>query len=112
MTDLTITTSTTARAHIITISGALDMTTAPKLRQACEALPRGAARELVLDLAGLDFCDSSGISTFITAHHHATALGATFALTAVPPHITRMLAITGLADYFTLHDTAGQADRP
>lgn len=51
---------------------------------------------LVLDLAGLEFCDSSGITALLAARQHAHAAGAEIALSAVPANTMRILTIVGL----------------
>ena len=110
MTDLTITTRSTPHGHALTIRGTLDVTTSPTLRQTCEDLTYTAGQELVLDLTDLEFCDSSGISTFINARNHAASFGATFALAAVPTRVTKMLTTIGLGDFFPRYDTVDQAN--
>jgi anti-sigma B factor antagonist len=109
MTNLTVATHTTTRGHILTIRGSLDMTSSPTLRQSCEQLTYVPGQEVVLDLAGLVFCDSSGISTFIAARNHAATFGATLALAAPPARVTKMFATIGLSEFFVLYDTVDQA---
>ncbi|MFL6122185.1 STAS domain-containing protein [Actinophytocola sp.] len=110
MTDLTITTRTAPHGHVLTVRGALDVNTSPRLRQVYEDLTYTAGHELVLDLTDLEFCDSSGISTFINARDHAASFGATFALAAVPARTTKMIATIGLGEFFTRYDTVDQAN--
>ncbi|MFD3517436.1 STAS domain-containing protein [Streptomyces sp. NPDC058657] len=63
----------------------------------------GAGQLLVLDLAGLEFCDSSGISAFLSARNLANEQGGDIALVAVPANTARILGITGLDQIFTIH---------
>ncbi|QFU87710.1 STAS domain-containing protein [Amycolatopsis sp. YIM 10] len=80
---------------VVTTTGALDAHTGAEFH---EALPELAERhhELVLDLAGLTYVDSSGLSAFIAAHKRATAHGGRVRLSRVPPFLARLLAVTGL----------------
>ncbi|MEU8591937.1 STAS domain-containing protein [Streptomyces sp. NPDC048664] len=103
MSPLTITTRDAATGPVLEISGELDHTTAPELREACTAITLRPGQRLVLDLAGMTFCDSSGITALIAARNHALAAQADIALAAVPPHTLRVLRIVGLDQVFPIH---------
>lgn len=66
----------------------------------------------VLDLARLDFCDSSGITVLLAARNLATDQGADIALAAVPANTARILHIVGLDRVFTIHPDAATATAP
>ncbi|WP_342751775.1 STAS domain-containing protein [Streptomyces cahuitamycinicus] len=57
---------------------------------------------LVLDLSGLAFCDSSGITALLAARQHALAAEADVVLAAVPANLMRVLILVGLDRVFTL----------
>ncbi|MFE0822593.1 STAS domain-containing protein [Streptomyces sp. NPDC058807] len=78
------------------MSGDLDYTTAGELRALITALTLKPGQRFVLDLAGLEFCDSSGITAAIAAHNHAHTAQADVALAAVPGHTLRVLRLVGL----------------
>ncbi|MES4885818.1 STAS domain-containing protein [Streptomyces sp. NPDC000349] len=103
MSSLTITTRDAAIGPVLEITGDLDHHTAPDLRKAVESLTLAAGQLLVLDLARLDFCDSSGISALISARSLATEQGAGIALAAVPANTARIMGIAGLDRVFTIH---------
>lgn len=94
---------------ILTVSGELDVATAPRLRAEVGRLALDPGQLLVVDLAGVTFCDSSGISALIAARNAAEAAQAGIALVAVPHRITRTLGLTGLADFFPTYPTAEAA---
>ena len=48
--------------------GELDMGAAPKLTDVMHQLQHGGAREIVVDLRGLSFLDSMGLSALMEAH--------------------------------------------
>ncbi|CAM5231056.1 STAS domain-containing protein [Streptomyces xanthochromogenes] len=102
MSPLKITTRDAATGPVLEIFGALDYAHAPELRQLVSVTPLQPGQCLVLDLGGMDFCDSSGISALIAARHHAHAAGADIALAAVPVNTLRVLRIVGLDQVFTL----------
>jgi anti-sigma B factor antagonist len=94
---------------ILTVRGELDVATAPRLRAGIAELTLAAGQLLVVDLAGVTFCDSSGISALIAARNVAEASDAKVALVAVPARLTRTFALTGLADFFPTYPTAEEA---
>lgn len=102
MTPLKITTRNSPTGPVMQIIGELDYTTAPDLRDLIATLTLEPGRLLVLNLAHLEFCDSSGISALIGARNHVQAAGADIALAAVPAHTLRVLRIIGLDQVFRL----------
>ncbi|MER6115873.1 STAS domain-containing protein [Streptomyces sp. NPDC001743] len=109
MSPLTITTRDADTGPVLAIIGDLDHATAPELRASMDGLPFAAGQLLVLDLAGLDFCDSSGISALLSARSWAIAHGGGIALAAVPATTARILGIVGLDQVFTIHPDAATA---
>ena len=53
---------------IVHLSGELDMATAPQLRAALQRLLDAGASRVVVDVADLSFCDSTGLTVFVWAH--------------------------------------------
>ncbi|WP_411103184.1 STAS domain-containing protein [Streptomyces sp. cmx-4-9] len=109
MTLLQISTRDTAAGPVVQVAGELDHTTAPELRDLLVALPLQPGRRLVLDLARMEFCDSSGISALIVAYNRAQAARADIALAAVPAPTLRVLRIVGLDRVFGLYPDAETA---
>ncbi|MFI6338887.1 STAS domain-containing protein [Streptomyces sp. NPDC050535] len=109
MSPLTITTRDVDTGPVLEITGDLDHATAPELRQVVDALTLTTGQLLVLDLAGLQFCDSSGISTLLAARSLAIEQGADIALASVPANTARILGIVGLDRVFTIHPDAAAA---
>ncbi|WP_371476611.1 STAS domain-containing protein [Kitasatospora sp. NBC_00315] len=112
MHPLTITTRDAATGPVLEIIGDLDHHTAPDLRKTVGALTLTTGRQLVLDLARLDFCDSSGITAMLAARNLATEHGAHLTLAAVPPNAARILNIVGLDRVFTIHPDVATATLP
>jgi anti-sigma B factor antagonist len=51
---------------------------------------------LLLDLAGLFFCDARGLSAFVRIANQADAAGCRFGLIAPRPAVAKILRISGL----------------
>ncbi|WP_225440122.1 STAS domain-containing protein [Amycolatopsis eburnea] len=109
MTLFSATTRATATGPVVTIGGELDVATAPRLRAELDAAPLERGQLLVVDLAEITFCDSSGISTLIAARDVAEAAGAALALVAVPARLSRTFSLIGLGSFFPTFPTAEAA---
>lgn len=107
MTDLTVTTNSTAAGPVLAVAGDLDFDTAAALRAAVAALALLSGQTLTLDLAALTFCDSSGIAALIAARNHAQTQGADTVLANTPADTVRVLRFVGLDQIF--HIQAGAA---
>ncbi|MFC8238537.1 STAS domain-containing protein [Streptomyces sp. NPDC057284] len=112
MSPLTITARGAATGPVLEITGDLDHRTAPELRRAVDRLTLVTGQLLILDLAGLEFCDSSGITALLAARNLATEQSADIALAAVPANTARILRIAGLDRVFTLHPDTPIATNP
>jgi anti-anti-sigma factor len=105
---MTITITLSARGTTAAVAGRLDLKTANDLRlQASEALAE-ADDTLVLDLAGVDFIDSSGLGALIGLHLQAAREGKR--LEIIPPTgvARELFALTRTEHYFTLIGRPGQ----
>ncbi|WP_308217252.1 STAS domain-containing protein [Streptantibioticus silvisoli] len=111
MNPLTITTRDAATGPVLAITGDLDHKTAPDLRRTVETLPMADGQLLVVDLARMRFCDSSGINTLVAARNLAAEAGADIALAAVPANTRRILGIVGLDQVFALYPDTRTATR-
>ncbi|MFG3659751.1 STAS domain-containing protein [Streptomyces sp. NPDC047706] len=103
MTLLNITERITATGCVLEVAGDLDHARAGALRQRVESLTLLAGQRLVIDLTGLTFCDSSGITAFLAARQQAMAAGADIVLSGVPDNTLRVLTLVGLDQVFTIN---------
>ncbi|MET4647798.1 STAS domain-containing protein [Streptomyces sp. NPDC006539] len=112
MSPLTITARDAVTGPVLEITGHLDHATAPELRQAVDRVTLASGQLLVVDLAGLEFCDSSGITALLAARNLAMEQCGDIALVAVPANTVRILRIAGLDRVFTLHPDTSTATDP
>jgi anti-sigma B factor antagonist len=83
----------------VTAVGEVDSSSAPLLRAELEtALDGGDLRELVVDLDGVTFLDSAGLSVLAGAHRRATGRDVRLRVLASSRAVIRPLQITGLWD--------------
>ena len=72
------------------------------LRRAEEALSaHPGLRELHIDCAGLQFCDSRGLSVLLVLRHRTESLGIALRIVNRPRTLDRLFARTGTAEYLT-----------
>ncbi|MGW0835753.1 STAS domain-containing protein [Streptomyces prunicolor] len=110
MTQLAIRTRTTPAGPVVELTGELDYDSSAQVRELLPELALQDGSQLVVDLTGVTFCDSSGITALLAARNHALAARAGISLAAVPDHISRIFGIVGLDQVFTTHPTAQAAE--
>ncbi|WP_179166806.1 STAS domain-containing protein [Streptomyces sp. CB03238] len=94
---------------VIGVSGALDLRAAPTLRRHALKLIEQGQYRLLIDMAGLGFCDSAGLSALIGIWHGARGAGGELLLAGVPDRLMRMLKITGVDTVLPVHPTVDDA---
>lgn len=83
-------------ARRLTLTGELDIASAPELEQRLQELG-SSGQPVRLDLSELDFMDSTGISTILRSLRDATRDGWRLEVgSEVPPQAERLITITGL----------------
>ena len=82
----------------ITAAGEVDSSSAPMLRAELDSALDGDVRELVIDLDGVTFLDSAGLSVLAGAHRRSLAAGVRLRVLASGRAVIRPLQITGLWD--------------
>jgi len=99
----TTTVQRTPGRTVVSLIGELDLASTDELhRTALDELRRGECSQLVLDLGGVTFVDSTGIGTWIELRSEAERAGKSLRLEHPTPLVTRVLRIAGLLDFFEL----------
>ncbi|MFI7694137.1 STAS domain-containing protein [Nonomuraea sp. NPDC049655] len=106
---------------VMGLSGELDFMQKPEFRQWALGVVAGghddgnsgngdsAAPMVVLDLRGIEFFDSTGLSVVIALWQQARDAGGDLAVAAPPPICANMMRRTGLADHIAMGDTVAAA---
>jgi anti-sigma B factor antagonist len=89
---------------VVTIHGDLDIVTSPQLDE-CLTAAQGSHRWIILDLADVDFLDTSALAVIVGHWKKAEAAGGTLALAGARYRYAKTLWITGLADKLRLYET-------
>jgi anti-anti-sigma factor len=103
--EFSITTDERNGAVLVTLTGELDLATAPAVEDAVIGPVRDGAH-VVLDLRGLDFMDSSGVRVIVAAHGAAEQSGGRLTIVRAAPGgaVQRVLEISGLEGVLELVD--------
>ncbi|MFE9101116.1 STAS domain-containing protein [Actinomadura geliboluensis] len=94
---------------VIAISGSLDATSTPFLRERLYAALRDSGAYVTVDLSDVTFCDASGLAMLVGAHHRAEATGTTLTLARPRPQPADLLRATGLHRVFLVGSSATDA---
>ena len=92
------------------VAGELEFATAAPLRTSLQDLAQENVHAIVLDLGGVAFVDSTGISLLLQAKQRFEAQGCSFALRNLRPPVRRVFEIAGLDSL--LRDQEPGAEQP
>jgi anti-sigma B factor antagonist len=106
---LTVTARGAGDRTVVELRGELDIANSEDLRERLRAIRRSHGERLILDLSGLEFMDSHGLSVIINCYKAAVAAGGDLALAAPRPVVRRTLEITGLHRRITVVGTVQEA---
>lgn len=88
--------------HIVSVSGEIDLFTAPEFKQAVIAAIDGGADRVIVDLAEVSFIDSSSLGVLIGAHRRLKGRGGELIVACDREPILKTFKITGLDGVFRL----------
>ena len=87
---------------VLHLRGELDADTAPKLRATLADLLERPVPRVVVDLSDLKFCDSVGLSAFITSKQVISARGGWLSFAGANPFLLKLMETVGLTRYFAI----------
>jgi anti-sigma B factor antagonist len=92
--QLTVDVRHEADRAVLRLQGELDLASAPLLEKEIEAIEVGTTATVVLDLEALQFIDSTGLRTILSAQARLRDRGGELAVTPGSSQVQRLLAIT------------------
>ena len=107
-----IATRTLGDVTVLKLAGRLAVTDSPGLlKESVQAAVLGGARHIVIDLADVQYIDSTRLGELIAAHITVSRKGGRLKLASTPGRIIEMLTMAGLSDVFERFDSTDQAIR-
>ncbi|MFE2586809.1 anti-sigma factor antagonist [Streptomyces sp. NPDC059378] len=104
--SLTLHTGAHDRHTLVTASGEIDFDSGPALGQVLQEALDQSADGVDVDLAGIAFCDCSGLNVLLRVRRHAREAGKTLTVRLSSPAVQRLLELTGTVDVLTATVTA------
>jgi anti-sigma B factor antagonist len=89
---------------VLSVTGEIDLYTAPTLQSELTTALRPGQIVLIVDMSGVDFCDSTGINMLLAAHRQARERGGELQLASLGSATRKVLQVTGLESVFTVLD--------
>jgi anti-sigma B factor antagonist len=102
--ELKVSTASQGGHAVVSVYGEVDLYTAPRLQTELAALVRDGVSRLVVDLSGVEFCDSTGMNVLLSAMKRLRENGGSLELAAPRSAVRRILQVTGLDTVFSVHD--------
>ena len=87
---------------VVTVRGALDVTTLPRVRDQLEQALALRPAGLVVDLSACTFVDASALAVLLDVHRRLSRTGGVLTLRGCCPRVLRLLSLTGLRRVFDL----------
>ena len=108
--DLTLNVySETPGFTVIAVSGEIDVYTAPKLREKLITLVEDGSYQLIVDMEGVEFLDSTGLGVLVRGLKRVRAHDGWIDLVCTQGRILRIFKITGLNKVFNIYDSVPEA---
>ena len=91
---------------VIAVHGELDLEGAPELRTVLvDAIEEHPGQDVVVDLEGVGFIDSAGLSVLLGGLERARDAGGDLTLVATGQSVLKVLELTGLTRVFEIHSS-------
>ncbi len=99
---------------VLEVRGELDMATSPHLRDGLQQLIDAGDRQVVVDLAGVGFMDSSALGALVVMFKALREAGGRLSLAAAQPAVHTVLTVTSVDRVIRVYDSvrAAEADTP
>ncbi|MHC0039678.1 STAS domain-containing protein [Pseudoneobacillus sp. C159] len=92
----------TEREIYVSVSGEIDVYTAPKLKETLFPLSE-KSRSLIVDFSGVTYMDSTGLGVMVGVFKSVKIHHGTFKLTGLSDRLYRLFTITGLAEIMDIN---------
>lgn len=109
--DLNVSTRQQDDHVVVATTGEIDLHTAPRLQADLAELMQDGSARLIVDLSGVEFCDSTGVNVLLAAMRRAHEQGGSLSLVSPQAAVRKVLGITGLDSVFPVRESVEEAIR-
>jgi anti-anti-sigma factor len=95
---------------LVVVVGEIDVSTVGSLYEQFACLARQGMCHVALDMAGVSFIDSTGISLLVTEHKRAESMRGELIVFSPSPQLRRMIQMVGLDTYFNIRPAVPDSD--
>jgi anti-sigma B factor antagonist len=93
---------------VVVLTGELDVAVAVRVVAELSVVA-ARERDIIVDLTGLEFIDSSGLAALVRVRRQARHAGGDLLLAAPQRQVLRLLSLTRLIDVFSVHASVDEA---
>ncbi len=94
---------------VLAVKGEVDVYTAPRLREKLVELVSQGKHQIVVDLEGVDFLDSTGLGVLVGGLKRLRSHDGDLTLVCTHQRILKVFEITGLTKVFAIHSSVDEA---
>jgi anti-sigma B factor antagonist len=94
---------------VLAVTGELDVATAPQLRQEAVRLSAAGTNNLVVDLSGVEFLDSTGLGVIVGVVKRVRTPGGELAVAGAEDHVLKVFEITRISDVVPMFASRDEA---
>lgn len=88
----------------------LDSTNAPELKSELVLINKNSVNNIVLDMSGSRYCDSSGLSAILIGNRLCKDSGGKFVISGLQPNVMKLVEISQLNSVLNISDSLGDAE--
>jgi anti-sigma B factor antagonist len=103
--ELTVTSRQEGARTVISVVGEIDVYTAPTLRERLNELVAAGRYDLVVDMQGVEFLDSTGLGVLVGGLKRVRSHEGSLCLVCDQEKILKVFRITGLTKVFPIYST-------
>jgi anti-sigma B factor antagonist len=107
--NLSLSTKSVDDQRVLEVGGEVDVYSAPNLREKLQGLLTGQVPNLIVDLSGIAFIDSTGLGVLVGGQNRAAEAGGALRLVCAQERVLKLFRITGLDEVFAIYPTLPEA---
>ena len=104
-----VTVASRGRWEVLTVTGEIDMATAPRFRQQLLGVIGAGAQNVVIDISGVDFIDSTGLGVLMGGAKRVRSAGGDIRLVMTGSRLADLIELTRLDRVLDVFDSVSTA---